>query len=361
MRPYFTALYCLFSITTFAQYEHRAATLTDRNDSTRTGIVKFYDWSKSPESIEFIPARSSSVQTIPVKAIQQLTIQDGPVYEGLYLKVPYYTKAPVRVGDDIVGRIDSTYFLAEVLLESPAVKLYRYFDADAKLRFVVAKYDSLVLLDDIHLSINRRETLYAFNDPAFRKTLSAVLSECPTLNTDNVTYTEASLINLLKEYLSFCRIDSKIYLEQKKFGKAIVGLGTFGSSWTSAQGKAIGYGFAVQVLLPRRLHNVFTLVEIGRYNRKTLIDTETALHLGLYAGQYIGRRAVQGKIYTGLSTVFGPLDTGVGISYRKIFSVETRYPVFAGVLSGFRENGTNYIRPSFTVRAVIPLSSSATK
>jgi hypothetical protein len=361
MRLFFTLLLCLLSVITFAQYENKAATLTDRDDATRSGIIKFYDWNKSPELIEFIPDNSSSIQIVPVKAIKRLTIQNGPVYEGLYLKVPYYTKAPVRAGDDIIEHIDSTYFLSELLLESPAVKLYRYFDADAKLRFVIAKYDSLVLLDDINVSINRRETLYTFNDPVFRKRLSAVLSECPTLNTGKVAYTEAGLINLLKEYMSFCRIDSKIYLEQKKIGKAIVGIGAFGSSWNSAQGKAIGYGLTVQVLLPRRLHNVFVLIDVGKYDRNTPIGAETAVHLGLYAGRYIGRQVIQGKIYTGLSTVFGPLDTGAGISYRKIVSLEARYPVFVGVLSGFREDGTNYIRPSFTLRAVIPLSSSAHK
>jgi hypothetical protein len=362
MRLVFTSLFCFLSITLFGQYQQRSATLTDREGSVFSGTLRFYDWDRSPTFIEFSADSSALVNQIPVRSIQELVINNGPIYEGLYTKLPYYTTVPIVVGGNPVDHIDSTYYLAELLLDSEPVKLYRFFDQNANVRFIIDKYDTLTVLTDLHIKIQKRDALFTFEDHIYRRQLHSLLQECPTLITETVLYTEASLITLLKEYLSFCRIDSKIYLEQKKFGKPIVGLGGFGASWQSAEGNARGYGLSVQMLLPRLLHNTFVLFDIGKFDRNSTLGQETALQLGLYAGRYFGRHAIQGKLYTGFSTVFGMLDTGVGISYRKIVAIETRYPVFTGVVSGFKETGySTYLHPSFTVRAVFPLTSSARK
>jgi hypothetical protein len=358
MHSFFTFIFCLLSIPALAQYEERPATLTNRNDETISGLVNYYDWDKSPEAVEFLTENTHSLQTIPIKYIQRLTLKDGPVYEGLYLKIPYYAKAPVTISADVIDHIDSTYYLSELILDSQSIKLYRFFDTDARVRFVVAKYDSLVLLNDIHVSLHKRESVYAYQDPVYRKQLKAILNECPTLNTEHSLYSENSLISLLKDYLSFCRIDSKVYLEQKKLGKPLIGVGTFGSFWKTSDGKSTGYGLSFQLLLPRRHHNIFTLIDIGKFNRNTDLGAETAWQFGIYGGQHFGRHAVQARLYTGLSTLFGPLDTGVGLSYRKVISAEMRYPIFYGLLSGFREKDSYYYRPLINLRAIVPLSSA---
>ena len=119
-----------------------------------------------------------------------------------------------------------------------------------------------------------------------------------------------------------------------------------------------------QLLLPRRLNNTFVCVDLGRSSRNSALVIETTFQLGLYAGKYFGRHAVQGKVYSGFSTGFGFLDTGIGVSYRKIISIETRYPVFSALMLGFKEDGNStksHIRPAFTLRAVFPLSSLVRK
>lgn len=356
MRLSFTLLLYLSYLTAKAQYQMRPATLTSRNDETRQGVVRYYDWNNNPQSIDFADDKASLAQTVPIRSIKRLSVVDGPVYEALHLKVPYYAKSPISVGADLILRTDSSYHFAELLLDSEPVKLFRLFDADDKTRFLIAKYDSLVLLNDIHVLLAKRNAVYNYNIPEYRKTLKTVLNECPTLNTDATAYTESGLIALVKEYLSFCRIDAKIYSEQKQLSKPLIGLGAFGSSWRNSEGTAQIYGVSVQILLPRRFHNVFVVTDVGRVGSSGPMVSSLNTVLGLYAGRYFGRGAVQVKAYTGLSMVMGPFDTGVGISYRKLISAELRYPMMAGLLGRFRETDDFFIRPLLNFRAIVPLS-----
>ncbi|WP_143100733.1 hypothetical protein [Spirosoma endophyticum] len=335
--------------------------MTDRIEKTISGFVKYYDWDKSPKSIEFGEDSSGSMNTFPLRTIRKLSIKDGPLYESLYLKVPYYSTDPVLPGSNIIDHTDSTYRLAELLLDSEPVKFYRFFDNNNHLRFLITKYDSLILLDDIQVQLIKSGTVFKFESHVYRKKIRTALYECPTLNTDNTQYTEVSLINLLKDYLSFCRIDSKIYLEQKELGKAMIGIGPYASYWNSAYAQHLVYGLNVQVLLPRRLHNVFIMLNVGKASQETVLGARSAIIIGIYGGQYFGRRAIQGKIYTGLSTLFGAFDTGVGLSYRKMISMELRYPVFSGLFSGFREQDSLYIQPLINLSATIPIGRPASR
>lgn len=356
MRLLFTVLLYVISLTINAQYIVRSATLTNRNDEIAQGTVRDYDWNKNPQTIEFSPGKTAEPKTISIREVKRLAFENGRVYEGLYLKVPVYAKEPIIGNNDLIERIDSSHYMAELLLDSEPVKLYRFFDVDDQVRFVVAKYDSLVLLNDIHVRLTKRSAVFKYGIPEYRKTLKTVLSECPALNTDEILYTEAGLVALVKEYLSFCRVDSRIYQEQKKFGKTMFGVGAFGSSWRSIDGVVGLYGVSVQVLFPRRFHNVFALADLGRGSLDGPFSPGSGTTVGLYAGRYFGRHAIQAKVYTGLSVVFGLFDTGVGVSYRKMFSAELRYPVMDGLLGGFRETDKFYIRPLLNFRAIIPLT-----
>ena len=226
----------------------------------------------------------------------------------------------------------------------------------AKNRFVVDKYDSLVVLNDIHVQLRKGDVIFAYDLPEYRKTLKTLLNECPTLTTDNTAYTETGLINLLKEYLTFCRIDSKIYSEQKKSNKVRIGVGVFGSSWRTAQdGPVRVYGLSGQFLMPKQFYNSFALIDLGASSATNALPV-SQIQIGVYAGRYFGTKDIQAKLYTGLSTVLGALDTGVGVSYRKMIAAEVRYPVLFGLLNGFREDGESYLHPLFNLRAVILLS-----
>ncbi len=354
MRLLFTLFLFFACLIGNAQYQDRQATLTNRNGDVMQGTVRYYDWNENPASVVFTNAVTGHSRPVNTESIKQLSIHDGPVYGGLYLGLPIYAKYPITFSHELIQRIDSTYYLAELLIDSEPVKLYQIFDADNKARFVLSKADSLIILNDIHTQLVKQGAVFSYDVPEYRKTLKRVLNECPTLNTDNTTYTEKGLIDVVKDYITFCRIDARIYSEKKKTSKVIFGVGGFGSSWRTGEGRLDVVGLSVQFLMPKQFHNTFALIDLG-LGAKDGPFAASRLQIGVYGGKYFGTRSIQLKVYTGLSTVLGPLDTGVGISYRKMVSAEIRYPFFLSMLSGFKESENTFVRPLFNVRAVLPL------
>lgn len=361
MRLLYALFLFVFSTNLFAQpYFDIPATLTNRTDTEKNGTVRYYDWTNSPQTIEFKEAGTETFKTVPIRDVQRLNVIGKALYKGVYCRLPYYAEVPIQSTQELVQRVDSTYYLAEILLDSDPVILYRLFDSKGQARFLIAKNDSLVLLEDINVQLLKRNSVFNYTIPEYRKTLKRVLKECPTLNTETTMYTERGLIDLLKEYISFCRIEARIYSEQKNATKAITGLGAFYSTWANGDGRATAFGATVQLLFPKLFHNVFVLADIGAVQSNgPLINNSGAkiisnVALGIYGGRYFGRRAVQGKLYTGLSSVLGPLDTGVGISYRKLISAEFRYPVMYSLVGQLREEFSP--KPLLNFRAIIPLN-----
>lgn len=349
----FSSLFILWALTTQAQYQLRSATLTNSHQQTVTGLLRFYDSERSTATIEFVPQGSAVVTTIPVSDVQLLRIDNGPAYRGLTLVMPYYKIEPILPSDAIIDHTDTTSVLAEQLLDSPLAQLYRFTDSRLKTRYVLVKNDSVVLLHNIELQVNRRDGLYSYTEPVFRRELKAVLTECPTLNTDRVQYTEKSLTNLLSEYLRFCRVTPTKQIVEKEVSRPMVDVGVSGYFLGRVDEFRVStYMATVQLLLPKRFHNVFVMLDMGRVRYEWEPFTYNELMISLFAGRYIGRGALQGKIYTGMSTATGFLDTGIGLSYRKLISIEGRYPIVSKPINGFRTP----MSPFLAVRALIPLS-----
>lgn len=348
-----SGLLALLTTAVQAQYQLRPATLTDRQAQRQTGAVRFYDWDRSPSVIEFIPAGTTAVQAVPAAEVTALRLDNGPAYRGLTMQIPYYKTEALLPGESMIHHIDSTALLAELLLDSPLVQLYRFSDARTKTRYVLVKNDSVVLLHNIELQLIRREGIYNYTEPAFRRELKATLTECPTLNTDRVQYGEKSLIALLSEYLRFCRATPNTQVQARPFARPQVGIGPSAYLLGRVDDYRVSaYVLSVQVLLPKRFHNVFVLFDAGRIRYGLDPYTFAEPLVGLFGGRYIGRGAIQGKIYTGITLSTGLFDTGAGISYRKWLSVEGRYPLVARALNGFRSPMSAFL----TVRALVPLS-----
>ncbi|WP_288426547.1 hypothetical protein [uncultured Spirosoma sp.] len=349
----FSSLLMLWALATQAQYQLRPATVTDSHQQTSTGSLRFYDSERSRATIEFIPQGSAVVKTIPVSDVQLLRIDNGSTYRGLTLVVPYYKIEPVLPSDAIIDHTDTTSVLAEQLLDSPLAQLYRFADSRLKTRYVLVKNDSVILLHNIELQLNRQNALYSYSEPVFRRELKAALTECPTLNTDRVQYTENSLIALLSEYLRFCRVTPTQQIVKKAFDSPIVDIGMSGYFLGRVDNFSVSsYMATVQLLLPKRFHNVFVMLDVGRVRYEWEPYSYSNPMLGLFAGRYFGRGAFQAKVYSGITNATGFLDTGVGLSYRKLISVEGRYPVVSLAINGFRTP----MSPFLTARVFVPLS-----
>jgi hypothetical protein len=366
-----TLLFWLLHQIAAAQYTNQPVSLTTANDEVKQGYFQDYDWAKKPDAITFTDAKTQQVSTLPISSIRRMARTDGVVYEGHYLRVPYYSAVAEYQFPYPIDHIDSTYFLTEALLLSQTVKLFRFQDGEGNRRFAAAKNDSLVLLDKIQFTVRRDGVPYQFEHPAYKDVLKTMLNDCPSLGIDKVFFSEVSFIRLFKMYMACGLLPTAVQFEQRKHSTTLIGLGVSGSLWPNTIGSARVFTASLQLLLPGKFYNSFILVEGGVNNAPnlatttylsggvviaTIISTQvprtTRFAYGLYVGKYLGKGAIQAKLYTGISNTLGFLDTGAGISFRKIISAEVRYPLLNGFLSGFTDDFAGSIQPMYTLRTI---------
>lgn len=356
---------CFLYQTSQAQYKDRKATLINRSNEVIQGFARDYDWNKNLTAISFKNSENQPFIAILVRDIKQLKFVDGTTYEGLFLRVPYYVKTPTTSYNPI-ERQDSSYYLSELLLESASIKLYSFIDAEDEKRFVIAKNDSLFLLDKIHLKYDRGGLIYEAIVPEYKNILKRIFSDCAGLTVNNVICTEKGLSDIIKKYLACRQTNENVKFEQKAISSPKIGIGLAGAFWPSSIGTTRSYWATIQILLPGQYYNTFLLLDGGIENSPNPAPTNIYLpkgpdsykhpYFGVYIGRYIGNKAIQAKVYTGISRLFGFLDTGVGISYKKILSAELRYPVLNAFMNSFTDDYGVTLKPMFTVRAILPLS-----
>jgi hypothetical protein len=367
MRLSFSLILCFLYQSTLAQYKDRKATLINRDNEVIQGYARDYDWNKRPTSISFNDPENQPLGAILVRNIKQLKFTDGSTYEGLFLRVPYYVKTPTKSYNPI-ERQDSSYYLSELMLESESIKLYNFIDAEDEKRFIIAKHDSLFVLDKIHLKFDRDGLIYEAIVPEYKNVLKRLFSDCSGLSVNAVLYTEKGLSEIIKKYLACRQTTESVKFEQKKVNSPKLGIGLGGAFWPSSLGTTRSYLATIQILLPGQFYNTFIVLDGGiEYSPNpapaniylpSQPDTYKRPYFGIYAGRYIGNKAIQAKVYTGISRLFGFLDTGVGISYQKILSAELRYPVLNALMNNFRDDYASTLKPMFTVRAILPLNRS---
>lgn len=338
---------------TFAQYEFRPANLLTTSGNQLQGKLRFYDWDITPKSVLFIDSLSGQERVLQAEAIRRLVILPDKVFEGKSLAVTTYPTEALMPDVIMAMKPDSGFYLAELLYESSLVKLYRVFDQHKKLHLFLQKNDQLYSLDNIDYQLIRQQSTYHYQRPAYRQTLKEVLTECPTLDLAQLPYSEKAVIDVLNSYHSYCRIDSRIYLEQKKLGNFHIGLGGNYTLFfpTNLVGPADLLGLSLHVQPPRRLHSFFIIADLGIASTRGSETFETKVNAALYGGRYwplVGDKLfLMG--YTGLSMARGPLDTALGLSLLKRFSV-------VGGISPYRFLFDAGLSPYLNFRLTAPLN-----
>jgi hypothetical protein len=356
---YIIAVWCfLSSVPASGQFELRSATIITQSD-TLLGQVKYYDWDISPSVIDLV-TENGPQRSIPAKEIRRMIIAPDHIYDGRQVSFSIYTKEVSSISAALVGQPTSAYLLLELLLESDAVKFYRLFDNQKQKRYFLEKEGVTHPLDYIQTPVVTDTRRSIYENPLFRSTLKQLLVECPTLRTDELPYTEAAIMALLREYHSYCRIDSRVYQEQKNIGKIKLSLGLLVSALPSGSnngdnfryGEAFQAGLSLRLILPKRFDNFFLIADIARSSIADAGFEYPAVNLAIYGGQYFGKKIVQGHWFTGISIGLGPLETGVGLSYKKMVSVSASFPIVYQLISDVKQ----LVPPALSFRCFIPLT-----
>ncbi|HEX6890109.1 MAG TPA: hypothetical protein VF141_05440, partial [Chryseolinea sp.] len=95
----------------------------------------------------------------------------------------------------------------------------------------------------------------------------------------------------------------------------------------------------------KKFNSGFVSIEFGmgfdKQDEDPTTSNGTAPYFGLYGGKYFGMGDWHPIVYTGISNVNGPLDTGVGLSYKRAICVSVSTGLFSlGTAWSFQLNIT---------------------
>ena len=314
----------LFGFTANAQQQWSIAKLVTADSDTIHGEILFEDWVKSPSSIQFKNTNGSTTN-YPAKDIKSIYI-NKPVkqFASKPLALSYYNKNVVAEGTSPIAKTDSVTLLIEVLLEGPAVKLYECMDEQGQARFFLEKDNHLHELRNPSYRLAKGENIHVIHKEIYKEQLKQLLSECPSLKTNRVKYSDVDLVDLLLEYHRYCKVDVNTEFEQKALGERVSFGGTF-RSFPQFEEVPTFVGLSMNVFSKKKFNSAFFSIDagIGFAMRRDVFegDDSDIFYVGLYGGKYFGLGTWRPVIYTGISNIIGPFDTGVGLAYKKFATV----------------------------------------
>jgi len=315
-----------------AQQEWKVAKLVTNNSDTIQGQINFGDWNESPRSIEF-KDEQGRITSKSAQEIKSFSIQEPlKTFESKSLKLSYYKKTVVPQGASPIEKTDSGTFFLEVLLRSSRVTLYEGSDDEKQTRFFLQKDDKLHELRYPIYRVARGETSHMIKSEVYKAQLTQLLPECPTLNTERLSYTDKDLVDLLVKYHSYCKTDYKLESHQEDLGQrfAIGGLFRYAPELESPKSFI---GVNALIFSKKKFNSVFVSIDIGFGIGPKQDDIEpykeNRVTFGLYGGKYFGLGDWHPMIFTGISNSNGALDTGVGLSYQRMFAVSTSMGLIA--------------------------------
>ena len=315
-----------------AQQQWKDAKLVTVNSDTLKGQLNFGDWNQSPASIQF-KDEQGYVTSKSAQEIKSFSIKEPlKTFESKKVRLQYYNKEIVAEGASPIVKTDSVTIFLEVLLKSSRVTLYEGSDDEKQTRFFLQKDDKLHELRNPIYRVAKGETSHMIKSEVYKAQLKQLLPECPTLNTERLSYTDKDLVDLLVNYHSYCKTDYSLESHQENLGQrfAIGGMYRYAPELESPKSFV---GVNALIFSKKKFNSLFVSIDIGfgigPKQEDTMTYKENRVCFGLYGGKYFGLGEWHPMIFTGLSNSNGGLDTGVGLSYQRMFAVSTSMGLIA--------------------------------
>lgn len=326
----------LLYLQALAQFDYRPVSITLTNGNAIKGELKFSDQTITQKSVFFRATKNSLEQPVAAQDISRLVLNSSAVYEGQKFYLVYYNTVSASFPNDLISRIDSAFFLAEVLLESSSIKLYRLFNEAKTERFILSRDKMNYPLENIYITLNNSGKFY--KNPAYKQTLKKILYECSTIDTENTPYEAKSLTDIVAYYLKNCQGDAQVVVNSQPSPKTIVQIGVGLTRTINSHSKAVDASYFqapllnVKFLFPKNFRNVYLLLNAGPV-LDGYDDTffHSKFHFGAYIGRYVGKSSLQFHCHTGLG------GTWLGLTHNKSLSVELGYTILSSILDKFED------------------------
>ena len=327
MRAFITSTHLLCIIlcgfSGHAQQEWKIAQVVINDSDTIQGQIAFEDWGQSPKSVQFRDEHGITTSK-SVEEIRSFTIHDPlKTFESKNLVLSYYSKEHVPAGTSPIVRTDSVTLFLEVLLRSSRIILYECIDDENQTRFFLQKDGRLHELRNPVYRMSKGETSHLIKSEIYKAQLKELLSECPTLNTQNVSYTDKDIVDLLIKYHTYCKTEYDTETHQEIGGERFA-IGAIYRYAPQVENVKNFLGLNALLFSKKKFNSAFVSIDIGvGLGPEEEVSTPAKTNricFGLYGGKYFGLGEWHPMVFTGISNTNGAFDTGFGLSYQKLIA-----------------------------------------
>ena len=308
MKYYLLTAAVLFNISSvYAQQSWKRSWCVTQKGDTLHGQILFEDWEISPSQIVFRDTLNQTQRTFGTTELKSFGLRYNKrdeIFESKTVQVTTFSRALVEYGKPPFS-VDTISRFIELRFHSDVVSLFELSDVEKMPHFYIMKNHMMTELEYGKATLIKDDKPYAYKNNRYKIQLKGLLQECPTLDVNEVNYTNKSLVKLLTEYHSFCKVDYSVLFSNKSRVK--VNLGITGGVYFIVKGAPYyPLDASVRFLMPKKFYNRFLSIEVGMSG------------LWLNAGSYFGKDTNKffPLTYVGF---LGPIPNtvGVGVSWRK--------------------------------------------
>ena len=315
-----------------------------KNGKKVEGYIKYYDWVKSPKSIEFKANLESPEITIEAQDVEGFSVhEENFIAQSIAISLsPNGTKLNDK---PYKHKIEDGYFFLQVWIKTADISLYEMIDSKKESHFFIEKLGKIEELFYMKYLVNKGGLNYYEEQKGYIGQLSVLLSDCEKIVvSEELAYTRNSLLELCKSYLTCKGTSITIKKSIKKdlinfsvglnAGRILNGDEHF--NWTS--------GLVLRMNLARNFRNQYIQVELNHFNihydrllyRNNVPGFLDRNAVVILAGSHFGSKNLRPFVNVGLVAplindiqnnvlpFFNNTVVGVGVSWKRSLKIEYR-------------------------------------
>jgi hypothetical protein len=317
------------------------------------GYIKYYDWIKSPKSIEFKANLESPEVEINAENIEGFSVH-GEDFLAKAVSISLSPNKPKSYDKPYIYTVEDGFYFLQIWLKKPEINLYEMIDSKKESHFFVEKEGKMEELFYTKYVTIKNNNYYFQEKKGYIGQLRVLMSDCEKIAiSDELIYTKNSLLQLCNKYL-ICKgveiqVEKNITKDRPSFSIGFTAGQTFNGdehfNWVSS---LVG-----RMNFPRHFRNAYVQLELNRYN---VYDNRFFPNIGggflngfggsIFAGSHFGNKNVRPFANLGMTFLPTPefisngtivllsyqifpaprdlLTLGVGISWKRSFKIEYR-------------------------------------
>lgn len=315
-----------------------------KNGKKIEGYIKYYDWIKSPKSIEFKANLESPIVIIEAQDVEGFLVH-GDNFITQLISISLSPNGVKLSNEPYEYIIENGYFFLQVWLKTADISLYEMIDSKREPHFFVEKDEKIQELFYRKYTVNDGGSDYFREQKGYIGQLSVLMADCEKMVIPReLGYTTNNLLELCKSYLACKGMNISVAKSVKKeVVNFSVGINS-GKILNRDEHFNWSSGLVIRMNFPRYFRNQYIQVEFNHFNIydsrlqnganvNGLLNKNAFVILG---GSHFGNKNLRPFANIGMTVplinyigadgeqIFNNLVAGVGLSWKRSFKIEYR-------------------------------------